>query len=64
MRVGLRTLVAATIFAAALPIITGADSTTATARSEIRLQLGDLLLGDGRYWEAIRAYEGAKRGGQ
>ena len=62
MAIGLRTLVAATIFAAALPIITGADSTTATARSEIRLQFGDLLFGDARYWEAVLAYESAKRG--
>jgi predicted aspartyl protease len=48
--------------AMALPIIVGANSTPESARSEIQLQLADLLLDDERYWEAISAYDRAKRG--
>ena len=44
------------------PIVIDANSTPASARSEIRLELGDLLFGDERYWEAIVAYERAKEG--
>ena len=62
MNIGLRSLVAAAALAAVLPIVTGADSTPATARSEIQLQLADLLVDDGRYWEAIVGYENAKHG--
>ena len=62
MRVGLRSLVAATAVAAMIPIVTGADSTPATARSEVQLQLGDLLFGDERYFEAAIAFERAKQG--
>ena len=52
MNIGLRSLVAAAALAAVLPIVTGADSTPGTARSEIQLQLADLLVNDGRYWES------------
>ena len=62
MRIGLRSLVAAAAVAATIPIVTGADSTPATARSEVQLQLGDLLFGDQRYFEAAIAYDRAKQG--
>ncbi len=58
----LRSLVAAAAVAATIPIVTGADSTLATARSEVQLQLGDLLFGDDRYFEAGFAYDRAKQG--
>ena len=45
-----------------MPIVIDAQSTPASARSETRLQLGDLLEGDQRYWEAIRIYDLAKLG--
>ena len=47
MRMGLRSLVAAAAVAATIPIVTVADSTLATARSEVQLQLGDLLFATG-----------------
>ena len=62
MRVGLRGVAVALAVAAAAPIVIDANSTPASARSEIRLELGDLLFGDERYWEAIVAYERAKEG--
>ena len=62
MRVGYRRAVAALAFCAAASIIIGAESTTDSARSEVRLQLADLLYGDQRYWEALATYENAKRG--
>ena len=62
MRAGLRGVVIALAAAAAAPIVIDANSTPASARSEIRLELGDLLFGDERYWEAIVAYERAKEG--
>ena len=62
MRVGYRRALVALAFCAAVPIIIGAESTTDSARSEVRLQLADLLYGDQRYWEALSAYENAKQG--
>ena len=62
MRLRLRSLVAAAAVAVAMPIVTGADSTLATARSEVQLQLGDLLFGDQRYYDAAFAYDLAKQG--
>ena len=62
MRLAARTLVLVAIGALALPIVIGAQATQATARSETRLQLADLLLADQRYWEAIPVYEQAKEG--
>ena len=44
------------------PIVIVAKSTPAIARSEIRLQLADLLFADERYWEALTTYETAKDG--
>jgi len=44
------------------PIVIIAESTPAIARSEIRLQLADLLFADERYWEALTTYESAKDG--
>ena len=57
-----RGIFVALAFSAAAPIIIGAESTPDSARSEVRLQLGDLLYGDQRYWEALSAYENAKQG--
>ena len=62
MRLAARTLVVAVAGAIALPIVIGARSTPTTARSETRIQLADLLLGDQRFWEAIRVYDQAKEG--
>ena len=62
MRVGYRTTCVALAFCVAAPIIIGAESTADSARSEVRLQLADLLYGDQRYWEALSAYDGAKQG--
>ena len=62
MRLAARALVFVLAVAIALPIVIDAQSTPTTARSETRVQLGDLLLGDHRYWEAIRVYTQAKAG--
>lgn len=50
------------LIAAAVSVVAGAESTTGTARSELQLELGDLLLDDERYWEALEAYTRAKDG--
>ena len=62
MRLAARTVACVVAGAMALPIVIGAQSTPTTARSEIRVQLADLLLGDNRAWEAIRVYDQAKEG--
>ena len=62
MRVGLRGVVVALAVVAAGSIVIDANSTPESARSEIRLELADLLYGDERYWESIVAYERAKEG--
>ena len=62
MRLTAPTLVFVLAGAVALPIVIDAQSTPATARSETRIQLGDLLLDDQRYWESILVYEQAKDG--
>ena len=62
MRIAARTLVFVLAVAMALPIVIDAQSTPTTARSETRVQLGDLLLGDHRFWEAIQVYDQAKAG--
>ena len=59
MRLASRALVFVAAGALALPVVIGAQS---TGRSETRIQLGNLLLDDGRYWEAIRVFEQAKEG--
>ena len=62
MRLTARTLVFVLAVAMALPIVIDAQSTPTTARSETRIQLGDLLFGDRRFWEAIPVYNQAKEG--
>ena len=62
MRLTARTLVFVSAVGIALPVVIDAQSTPTTARSEIRVQLGDLLSGDHRLWEAIRVYDQAKEG--
>ncbi|MDA1094920.1 MAG: aspartyl protease family protein [Acidobacteria bacterium] len=62
MRFASRSMVFAAAAAVAVPIVIDAQSTPASARSETRLQLADLLHGDQRYWEAIRAFDLAKEG--
>ena len=62
MRLTARTLVFVVAGAVALPIVIDAQSAPTTARSETRIQLGGLLFGDQRFWEAIQVYEGAKEG--
>ena len=48
--------------AAGLSVVAIANSTPTSARSELQLELGDLLLADERYWEAMAAYDEAKAG--
>ena len=62
MRLASRTLIFGVAGAMALPIVMDAQSTPTTTRSETRIQLADLLLGDQRYWEAIPVYDQAKEG--
>ena len=62
MRLVVRTVVFVMAGALSLPIVIGAQSTPATSRSETRIQLGDLLRNDQRYWEAIPVYDQAKQG--
>ena len=62
MRIGVRSLLMVLAFAVGLSVVVGANSTRDSARSELQLELGDLLLGDERYWEAIAAYNAAKEG--
>ena len=56
----LRTLLLVAAVASALPTIMGAQSTSATSRGEVRIQLGNLLVDDQRYWEAIRVFDEAR----
>lgn len=61
MRFAPRALIAAA-GAAALSVVLGAQSTPTASRVETRIQLGNLLLDDLRYWEAIRVFEEAQEG--
>ena len=61
MRLASRALMLAAALTA-LSVVLGAQSTPTAARVETRIQLGSLLLGDLRYWEAIRAFEEAREG--
>lgn len=62
MRISGRGLLAVLAVAAGLSVVVGANSTPESARSELQLELADLLHGDNRHWEAIPAYDRAKRG--
>lgn len=61
MRLASRALMLAAVLAA-LSVVLGAQPTPTASRVETRIQLGNLLLGDLRYWEAIRAFEEAREG--
>jgi Flp pilus assembly protein TadD len=61
-RIGARGWLCVLALAAVLSAAAGASSTPDSARSELQLELADLLLGDERYWEALAAYERAKVG--
>ena len=61
MRLASRALIVAAGLAA-LSVVLGAQSTPTASRVETRLQLGNLLLEDLRYWEAIRTFEEAQEG--
>ena len=50
------------LLAAGVSVVAESESTPDSARSELQLELGGLLLDDERYWDAIRAYELAKPG--
>lgn len=50
------------VVAAALSVVLGAQPTPTASRVEARVQLGNLLLDDMRYWEAVRAFEEAQEG--
>ena len=62
MRFTARALIFVLAGAVAVPVVIVAQATPTTARSETRIQLGDLLNADQRYWEAIRVYDQAKAG--
>ncbi len=57
-----RTLVFLVAAGVAIPMVLDAQSTPDTARSEARIQLGNLLFEDQRYWEAIPIFDEAKSG--
>ena len=59
MRTGLRVLVAVGVLATAVSVVPG-RLVTVSASDEIRLQLADLLLAEGRYAEAIDTYQQVK----
>ena len=48
--------------ATAVSVVLGAASTPSSARSEVQLELGGLLIEDERYWEAIPVFSRAKEG--
>ena len=50
------------LLAAAAAVVAGSESTPDSARSELQLELADLLLDDERYWEALQAYTLARQG--
>jgi len=62
MRLVPHTLISVVAGGLALSIVIEAQSTPSSARSETRIQLANVLLGDQRYWEAISVYDQAKRG--
>ena len=61
MRLASRTLIIVAGLTA-LSVVLGAQSAPTASRVETRLQLGNLLLDDLRYWEAIRVFEDAQEG--
>ena len=50
------------VVVAALSVVLGAQPSPTAPRVEARVQLGELLLDDMRYWEAVRAFEEAQEG--
>ena len=62
MRIGGRGLLVVLALAVGLSVVVGANSTPESARSELQLELADLLYADDRNWEAILAYNQAKQG--
>ena len=63
MSVVVRGLFPALALLAALSVIVDAAQAPTSARSELQLELADLLVQDNRYWESIPAYSRAKVGG-
>src|SRR5262245_8378197 len=59
MQRGFRVVVAVALVAAAASLVIRADATPSSQASEIQLQLGDLLSGEGRFLEALDAYRNA-----
>ena len=55
-----RTFLFIAVAAVAQPTIMDAQSTPATGPGEVRIQLGNLLVDDQRYWEAIRVFDEAR----
>ena len=62
MPIRVRSVLTILACAAGLSIVAAANSSPDSARSELQLELGDLLLADERYWEAMVAYNQAKVG--
>lgn len=62
MPVALRGLLPALALLAALSVMVDAATTPSSARSELQIELGDLLVQDDRFWESVPVYERAKEG--
>ena len=62
MRLPIRGLLSALAIALGLSVMVGAVGSPESARAELQLELAELLFGDERYWEAIPAYNEAKKG--
>ena len=62
MRTSILGILAIFALIAGVSTVVKANSTPDSARSELQLELGELLFSDERYWEAIVAYDLAKVG--
>ena len=60
MLIGPRTLLVASLVALVVSVTLARTDPDAWASTEIQLQLGDLLFAEGRYSEAVKAYDRAK----
>ena len=62
MPIAARSVLGILALSAGLTVVAVANSTPDSARSELQLELGDLLFSDQRPWEAMVAYDQAKAG--
>ena len=62
MPVAVRGFIPALALLVALSVMVDAATTPTSARSELQLQLADLLVRDDRFWESLPVYDRAKEG--